>query len=315
MNVIFFGTPEFAKEVLSFLLSHRINIVAVVTGEDKPKGRNRQVHPPEVKEFIQSHYPHIPVFQPKKASDPEFVETLKAYNPDLFIVVSYGQLLKQNLLSVPKLFPINVHPSLLPLYRGASPIRSPLLHGDTKTGVTIMEMILEMDAGDILAQEEYCIPDQMVHGELEEHLCGSSCRLLLEVLESLEKGMPLQRRAQEAEQATFSKKIGPEHLLLNFNKPAKEVHSQVRALSPSPGAFALCNLQGKEKRVKVLRTEVTSLFAKSAGENLLFDRVNGWVVSCQDVGIKILEVQPEGGKKMSVKEFMNGVSSAFFITP
>lgn len=314
MNVVFFGTPTFAKEILDFLLKHRINIVAVVTQEDKPKGRSQKLQPTEVKEFIQTTYPYIPVFQPKKASDPDFVEKLKTYEPDLFVVVSYGQLLKQNILDLPKFMSINVHPSLLPLYRGAAPIRSPLLNGDAKTGVTIMEMVLAMDAGDVISQEEFPIPDFMTHGELEKHLCSLSCKCLLDVLQTIETKGKIDKTPQDHSRMTLTKKVSSEDLRIHFSKTAREVHDQVRAFSPAPGAYAIAQVHGGAKRIKILRTEVTSHLSTIPGSNIFFDKAQGWVVSCADFGLKILEVQPEGGRPMLVKDFMNGVSQIIFLT-
>ena len=314
MKVVFFGTPRFAKEILDYLLKHRVDVVAVVTQEDKPKGRSRKLQATEVKEFVQGAYPHIPVFQPKKASDPLFVEKLRTYEADLFIVVCYGQLLKQNLLDLPKILAINVHPSLLPLYRGAAPIRSPLLNGDLKTGVTIMEMALEMDAGDILAQEEFPIPDLMTHGELEEHLCHLSCALLLSVVEKVQANGSINKTPQDHAKMTITKKTTPEDLRIDFSKTAREVHGQIRAFSPSPGAYADVEIDGKRKRIKIMRSEITNQLGTISSRNISFDRVTGWVVSCSDLGLKILQVQPEGGRSMMVKDFMNGVSQVIFIS-
>ena len=150
MNIIFFGTSNFASTLLDCLLKHQLNIVAVVTRTDKPQGRSLRVSSPPVKELIQKNYPDLPLLQPLKASTPEFADLLKKYNPDLFIVAAYGEILKSFILDIPFMGAINVHGSLLPKYRGAAPIQRSLMNGDPETGVTIMKMVLEMDAGDML---------------------------------------------------------------------------------------------------------------------------------------------------------------------
>ncbi|MBM3200949.1 MAG: methionyl-tRNA formyltransferase [Chlamydiae bacterium] len=312
MNVIFFGTPEFAEKILQHLLSHSINIVAVVTGQDKPRGRSQKLQPTEVKQFMQDSYPSIPVFQPIKASDPEFVEKLKTYNPDVFVVVSYGQILKQNLLDAAKILPINIHPSMLPLYRGPSPIRAPLLNKDSATGVTIMKMVLEMDAGDILMQEEFVIPEDMVFTELEGHLLNLSCRLIMEVLQKMQSHLPLEAKSQSHHLMNLTKKTVAEDLVIDFSQKAEDVHAKVRAFSYQPGAYAYFDIQGKRKRIKILRTHITDIAATSPGKNIFFHKNQGWVLSCKDLGLKILEVQPEGGRAMNIKDFMNGISEPVF---
>src|ERR1700722_12681047 len=169
MKVIFFGTPPFAAHVLEYLLSQCIHVAAVVTKPDRPKGRSRVPLPTPVKLIAQQQIPPIPVYQPELVSDPEFADVLIPYQADLFVVVAYGEIIKQHLLDMPKLGCINLHASLLPKYRGAAPIQRCILEGETETGVTIMHMVKKMDAGDIIKTVKIPIHPDRTYGDLEKN--------------------------------------------------------------------------------------------------------------------------------------------------
>ena len=158
MKVVFFGTPRIAGDVLGFLLKKNIEITAVISKPDKPQGRSNVPVPVPVKLIAQSHQPPIPVFQPEKVSAPEFAPTLESFNADLFVVVAYGEILKQHVLAIPKLACINMHASLLPKYRGAAPIQRAIINGETESGVSIMHMVKQMDAGDVIKMVKIPIP-------------------------------------------------------------------------------------------------------------------------------------------------------------
>jgi methionyl-tRNA formyltransferase len=168
VRIVFFGTSAFAARVLEDLIKQGIEICAIVTKIDKPKGRSLQTTPPPVKERALELAPQIPIYQPKKASTPEFAEILKNYQADLFVVVAYGEIIKTLLLEIPPLGCVNIHASLLPKYRGANPIVRCLMNGEKETGITIMDMVLEMDAGDMLEVAKIPIPDSMTFGELDQ---------------------------------------------------------------------------------------------------------------------------------------------------
>ncbi len=307
MNVVFFGTDDFAKEVLSYLLFKGINIVAVVTRPDKPKGRSGNATPPPVKEFVKSIEFHGVVYQPERASDKQFVNDIKNYNPDLFVVVSYGQIIKQNLLDVPKLGAINVHPSLLPKYRGPSPIQSAVLAGEKESGVTIMEMSLALDAGDIIKSIKTDITDEMTFGELENVLCDLSKAPLFETILEFEKNKFVEKYCQNESLATYTKKISTENSFINWNHSVCDIHNFIRGMSPSPGARCFIFSENKRKLIKILRSKIIKIdFFIESGTTLFFNKKDGWVVSCKDGAIQILDVQLEGKKKIKIIDFING---------
>lgn len=178
-RIVFFGTPSFAAEVLSFLVERSVPIVAVVTQPDRPKGRSQQIAPSPVKELSLKKAPHIPILQPEKASEESFLQKLIELKADLFVVVAYGQILSQKLLDIPPLGCINIHASLLPKYRGAAPMQRCLMAGEKETGIAIQKMVRQLDAGDVIATAKIPIPPDMTHGELEEKLCSAAKPLLL----------------------------------------------------------------------------------------------------------------------------------------
>jgi methionyl-tRNA formyltransferase len=305
MRIVFFGTPQFAANVLSFLLKNHLNIVAVVTKPDKPQGRSKKTLPSAVKEFIQSTGLSIPIHQPEKASSDEFARKLKAYHADLFVVVAYGEIIKQNLLNLPSLSCINLHASLLPKYRGASPIQFALLAGEKKTGITIIEMSLEMDAGDILAQEKVLIPDDMVFSELEAKLCEVGSQKLLEVIKAFEAGT-VEKTPQDHARATYVQKIDPSLTRLDWRKEAEKLHHLIHAFSLHPGAWCLVEIGKSIKRLKILKSRLNKEVAGSAGHTLVRNR-KSWVVACGEGALELVEVQLEGKKRMSASEFLRGV--------
>jgi len=304
MKVIFFGTPPFAANVLTFLIDHNIEVVAIVTKPDKPQGRSGKPAFSAVKKVALEKYPSIPLHQPEAASDANFAEKLRTYDADLFIVVAYGEIMKENLLQMPRLSCLNVHSSLLPKYRGAAPMQFALLNGDTKSGVTIMEMALKMDAGDIIAQKIVPIPDDMNLEELEAALCEAGCLALLEVIHAFEKG-PVSKTPQDHSQATYVKKIDPSMAQITWTEPASVLHNRIRAFSPKPGAWCTVEINGQSKRLKILRSCVSKTHQGSPGETVEYDKKN-WTVACGEDALELLEVQLEGKKRMEIEDFLRG---------
>ena len=304
MKVIFFGTPPFAANVLTFLIDHNIEVVAIVTKPDKPQGRSGKPAFSAVKKVALEKYPSIPLHQPEAASDANFAEKLRTYDADLFIVVAYGEIMKENLLQMPRLSCLNVHSSLLPKYRGAAPMQFALLNGDTKSGVTIMEMALKMDAGDIIAQKIVPISDDMNLEQLEAALCQAGCEALLEVVHAFEKG-PVSKTPQDHSQATYVKKIDPSMAQITWADPASVLHNRIRAFSPKPGAWCTVEINGQSKRLKILRSCVSKAYQGSPGETVQYDKKN-WIIACKEDALELLEVQLEGKKKVAIEDFLRG---------
>jgi methionyl-tRNA formyltransferase len=304
VKIVFFGTSAFAGRILAYLFGHNIPIVAVVTKPDKPKGRSSQLTPPPVKETTQQIKPSLPIHQPVKASTPEFAEILKSYNPDLFVVIAYGEIIKTNLLQIPKWGCINVHPSLLPKYRGANPIVRCLMNGDRETAVCIMDMVLEMDAGDILEVAKLDVPEAMNFGELDQKLSEIAGPALIKTIQALQNGT-VKRLPQNPAHVTFAPKLAPGEDEIKWDKSAFELHNLVRALSPSPGAWCWLQVGSEKKRIKIKKSEVVPDVEGNPGKNHILTKQE-WVVACGKGGLRLLEVQLEGKKSLPVAEFLRG---------
>ena len=306
-KIVFLETTALAAQLLADLLKQPdIEVVAVVTKPDKPKGRSLQLLPPPVKEAVL--HLNIPIHQPTKASTPEFAALLKSYSADIFVVVAYGEILKNFILEIPRLGCINVHPSLLPKYRGADPIRRALMAGDEESGVCIMDMVLEMDAGDVYAMAKIKVPSVMTLGELEAELAKLASRKLLEVIRDLSAGKA-HKTPQDPALVTFAHKITPEEERLCFDRPASELHNQIRALSPAPGAWGIVSTGKEQKRLKILRSEVVPLTGEP-GTNLRFSK-DEWIVACGKEALRLLEIQLEGKRAMKIYEFLRGTQNPF----
>lgn len=305
MNIVYFGTPVFAAKVLEYLVRNKLNISAIVTRPERPKGRSLKMLPSAVKELAQTHFPQIPIFEPEKASNPDFVEILKKITPDLFVVVAFGEILRKNLLDVPKKGSINVHASLLPKYRGAAPMQRCLMDGVSETGITIIDVAQQMDAGDIYKMAKIDVPEEMNFGQLEEALCALACPLLLEVIKEIEAGKA-QRTPQNHSEATLAPKITPDAEKINWDQPADKIHNLIRALSPTPGAWCTVKIGEDLKRLKIKRSVVIKNINRNPGETASFNE-NGWVVTCQENALNLLEVQLEGKRSMPIKDFYLGM--------
>ncbi len=305
MRIVFFGTSFFAARILAKLIENNYQIVAIVTRPDRMKGRNLKASPPPVKEMAEKLCPQIPIFQPEKASLPEFADILKPFAADLFIVVAYGEIIKKNLLEMPKVGCINIHASLLPKFRGAAPIQRSLMEGEKETGITIIEMTPQMDAGDILAMEAISIPEEMTFRELDEQLCALSVKLLFNVIGQFQEGK-ITRMVQDHTLATFAPKLTAEEERIDWNLPAQKIHHLIRALSPSPSAWCQIKIGSDLKRLKVKKAQVVHDLQGCPGELLSFGK-EGWVVACGLQALRLIEVQLEGKKAMSAEECIRGI--------
>lgn len=306
MQIVFFGTPQFAADVLQYLIHHQVKIVAVITKPDRPKGRSGLPVPTSVKLIAQAQNPPIPVHQPELVSAPEFAETLRAYHADLFVVVAYGEIIKQHILDMPPRGCINVHASLLPKYRGAAPIQRSIINGETETGITIMYMVKKMDAGDIIKMVRVPIGPNTTYGELEKTLCEVGSAALLEVIHQFEKG-DVSRKEQDHSQSTLAPKIELEDCEIKWNLPAQTIHNLVRGVNPHPGAWCLVKLDGHQKRLKILSTRVLEEGGGTPG-SVLSSNKDRLCIACGEGSLQILELQLEGKKAMSAEELMRGLS-------
>ncbi len=299
MKVVFFGTPAFAASVLEYLLEQKVDVAGVVSKPDKPKGRSGTPVPTPVKEVALKH--HLPLFQPELASSPEFAEILRSCQADLFVVVAYGEIVKQHLLDMPPLGCINLHASLLPAYRGAAPIHRCLINGDKETGVTVMHMVKKMDAGDIIETASVPIGEDTTFEELQETLCQVGKKLLYRVVKEFEKGV-IRGTPQEHEKATFAPRIELEDCEIHFEKPARELHNLIRGSNPTPGAWAQVVAKGQKKRLKIYSSRVVDL--KGRPKELLSTKE--LIVGCGEGALQLLDVQLEGKKRMKADELMRG---------
>ncbi|HSX25778.1 MAG TPA: methionyl-tRNA formyltransferase [Chlamydiales bacterium] len=305
MKIVFFGTPYFAAEILGYLFEQGVSIAAIVTQPDRPKGRALQLAPSPVKSVALEKAPHIPILQPEKASNEAFLAELTALKADLFVVVAYGQILSQKLLDIPPLGSINVHPSLLPKFRGAAPIHRTLMEGETETGVAIQKIVRQLDAGDVIAVAKFEIPIDMTFGELEAKLCEIAKPLLLSVLQ---KGIPL-GTPQDHNSATYASKIELEEGEIDWTLDSKYLHNLIRAFSPRPGAWCWVQSGPEKKRLKVLRAQWLPSLKGKPGEIL---SPSDAVVACGEGALKLLQVQPEGKKAMGGADWLRGQKSIIF---
>ncbi|MCL2023163.1 MAG: methionyl-tRNA formyltransferase [Oscillospiraceae bacterium] len=297
MNTIFMGTPDFALPCLE-LLTRKYNVSGVFCQPDKPKGRKMLLTPPPIKEFALSK--GLPVYQPATLRDGTALDLLKKLKPDLIIVVAYGKILPREILELPKHGCINIHGSLLPKLRGAAPIQWAILNGDSQTGVTSMMMDEGLDTGDMLISRALDIGENETAGELFLRLSELGAVVLDETLRSLESGT-LTPIPQPHTQASSAPMLRRSHSPINWAKPAREIHNQVRGLNPWPCASA--QLLGA--MVKVLESRVVTDFLCSQGE--VFPSRKRLIVGCGgDSALEIITLQPPGKKAMAAGAFLAG---------
>lgn len=300
MKIVFMGTPDFAVPSLEALLEAGHEVTGVFTQPDRPKNRGMKLQPPPVKVCAQSH--DLPVFQPTKLRDGSALETIQALAPELIVVAAYGRILPQEILDAPALGCINVHSSLLPKYRGAAPINWAILNGERETGVTIMHMALALDAGDIIAQRSTPIdPDETVE-TLHDRLAEIGAALLAETVEDMAAGRA-QRTPQEESQVSLAPMLSRDLSPLDWTRPARALHDQVRGLIPWPAAVT--ELDGT--RCKVLATTVVQETTDKAPGTVLAADKHGLKLACgEGTVLSIDELQPDGRKRMKSADFLRG---------
>lgn len=299
MRVVFMGTPDFAVPCLQNLLDSGFEVAGVFTQPDKPVGRKQTLTPPPVKELAVKH--GIRVFQPPTLRTPEAVETVRGLAPEAIVVAAYGKILPKTVLDIPKYGCVNVHGSLLPKYRGAAPIQWAVINGEKETGVTTMLMAEGIDTGDILLSESTPVDPDETAGELFERLSTIGASLLVRTLEGLREGT-VSRTPQKDGESCYAPMLKRELSRVDWSRPAVEIHNLVRGLNPWPAA----ETSYRGKRLKILRTRILSGEKGEAGQP--FARPDGaFRVGCGDSAVlELLEVQPEGGKKMNGKDFLRG---------
>ena len=302
VRTIFMGTPDLACASLKALVeSKETEVTAVVTQPDRPKGRDLKLQASPVKQLALQF--RVPVLQPERARNEAFIEELRRLQPELIAVAAYGQLLPKNLLELPSYGCLNVHTSLLPRYRGAAPIQWAILNGDAETGVTIMKMDVGLDTGDILAQERTSIRDEDTSETLHDRLAQMGAGLLVRTIPDYVTGK-LVPRPQPAEGTAYAPKIRKEDGLIDWKQPARAIWNRVRGLMPWPGAYTVLPGAGRRHLLKLWRADVSE-GAGAPGQVLNADK-NGIVVACGAGALKIGKLQLEGGKRLSVQEFLAG---------
>lgn len=296
MRIVFMGTPDFAVPCLDALVKDGNEIAGVFTQPDKPKGRGYTMTPPPVKERALEY--GLDVYQPMTLKDAEIQEQLRSLSPEMIVVVAYGKILPKEIIDMPVYGCVNIHASLLPLYRGAAPIQQSVLDGCTVTGVTAQCMDIGIDTGDILMKSETEIGENETADELHDRLSIMGAELIVKVVHSASEGT-LTREKQDESKATHVGKLTKEMSVINFGRSAREIHNQVRGLNSWPSASAMLN----GRRIKIHRT----LISKGKGEPGEVLSLNPLIVACGEGALEIVELQPEGKKKMSASAFVNGL--------
>lgn len=311
LNVLFMGTPDFAKESLKAIYNAQYNIIGVVTNSDKPKGRGMKLIPSPVKEFAIEK--NIPIFQPLKIkNNEEFINQIKYLNPDIICVVAYGKILPQEILEIPKLGCINVHGSLLPKYRGAAPIQWAVINGEKVTGITTIYMDIGMDTGDIILKKEVEIDENETTGELWERLSRIGGNLLVETLKLVEKNKA--PREKQSDEFTVAPMLNKKMAEINWNeKHASEIKNLVRGLNPIMGAFTFIN----DKKIKIWKVNIISnnMFINKyninindfkVGDVIIANEKDGLYIKAKDAVVEAVEIQAENSKRMNSKDYLRG---------
>ena len=302
LNILFMGTPDFARDSLEAVYNADYNILGVVTNPDRPKGRGMKLVASPVKEFALEK--DLEIFQPEKVrKNEEFINQIKDLNPDVICVVAYGKILPKEILDIPRLGCINVHSSLLPKYRGAAPIQWAVLNGDKTTGVTTMYMDVGMDTGDMILKEKTEIAPDETTGELWDRLAKIGADLLVKTLEQIEnKTAP---RIPQGKEFSMAPMLDKEMSKIDWeSKTAQEIKNLVRGLNPIMGTYAYLN----GKKIKIWKVDVVKANSEDTknGTVLKSDSKDGLYIKAKDGVIKVLEIQGENAKRMNIQDFLRG---------
>lgn len=300
MRVIFMGTPDFATGTLEEIVKAGHEVVGVITQPDKPKGRGKTMMPTPVKETALKY--DLPVYQPKKVRESEFVELLRSLNPDVMVVAAFGQIITKEILDMPKYGCINVHASLLPAYRGAAPIQWAVINGDKESGVTIMQMDEGIDTGDMIEKAVVPIAEDETGGSLFDKLSHTGAKLCVKVLKDLEEGTAVREKQPEESTTPYAKMIDKKMGEVDWKKSAKEIEQLIRGLNPWPSAYT--KVHGKT--LKIWKANVLSETSQMNPGQIARVTKDGFAVQTGQGILEIQELQLEGKKRMDTSSFLRG---------
>ena len=298
LRTVFMGTPDFSSVIASALEENGFDVVAVVTQPDKEAGRGKKLRPSPVKEWAMQR--DIPVYQPEKVKDEEFVEVLRNIAPDLIMTAAFGQIVPKVILDMPEYGCVNVHASILPKYRGASPIQQSLFDGEKVTGITLQYMDVKIDDGDIILINTLNINDDDNCGTLFDRLAELGAKSIKDYAEMLKDGKPV-GTPQDHSKATYCTKIGKEQGNINWCDNADKIVNTIRAMSPSPGAYSYLN----GKRIKIITAKARACEHNMNCGAIVFDK-SSLSIACANGFVDIVQLQPEGKSVQQVKDFLNG---------
>jgi len=303
LRLVFFGTPDFAVPTLGALIASRHEVVGVVTQPDRPVGRGQRVRPSPVKTLALEQ--GLPVWQPDRLRDEGFMAAMQAVAADLGVVAAYGRILPEPLLALPRLGMVNVHASLLPAWRGASPVQHAVMAGDRETGVTIMRVVKALDAGATFARIVRPIGPDETAGDVERDLAGLGAGLLVDVLEAIERGTAAETPQDEAH-ATYAPRLTKDDGRLDWSLPAPSLHDRVRGLQPWPMAYAW--LDGRRLTFWRVRPVPRRGEASPPPPGTIVEAAGGHLVVAAGAGtaVEVLELQPEGKRPMAARDFLAG---------
>lgn len=298
MKIIFFGTPDFAIPSLKILHNSEHEVVGIITAPDKPRGRGRSLSPTPIKQFGIDN--NIKVLTPEKFKNEELVVELKSLQADLFVVVAF-RILPESIFTIPEKGSFNLHGSLLPKYRGAAPIQWALINGEKETGLTTFFLEQKVDTGNIILKEKISIKDSDNLGTLHDKMSIAGAELVLKTVNLIDQNK-VELTSQDNTIATPAPKITKEICKINWTQPAEEIHNLIRGLSPYPGAFFIHD----EKTYKVFSSEISNKPNLKPGE--IDQSKNEIFIGTSNAALRILEIQPEGRKRMNVEDFLRGYS-------
>lgn len=294
------GTPDFAVASLDALVQANFDVVAVVTAPDKPAGRGQKLNESAVKKYAVEK--GIPVLQPEKLKNPEFIEELKSYQADLQVVVAF-RMLPVVVWNMPAKGTINLHGSLLPQYRGAAPINHAIINGEKESGVTTFFLKEEIDTGDIIMSDSVAIADDETAGDLHDKLMAVGAQLLVKTLHAIEAGEVTEQPQPQSDDLKHAPKIFKEDCKIDWNNSAQQIHNLIRGLSPYPTAFTALN----DKNLKVFKAEIEHKEPGIAAGGFLTDGKTYLKFAAKDGFIKLLDIQYEGKKRMLIEDFLRGM--------
>ena len=307
LKVVFMGTPEFAVQSLDAIVNSEHRVVAIVTTMDKPAGRGKKLRASAIKEYAIKNA--IPILQPEKLKNPDFLNQLKSFNADIFVVVAF-RMLPELVWNMPKYGTFNLHASLLPQYRGAAPINHAIINGEKESGVTTFFLDKEIDTGQIILQEKCPISETDDAGDLHDKLMVQGAKLVVETLNLISQGTIEAKKQDQLISSTEVLKSAPKifksDCRINFNQNARDCYNHIRGLSPFPGAFTeIISPEGKSYLLKIFKTEIIDIKFKES-ETIKTDGKSFIHLSCADTTLNILELQLQGKKRMQTAELLRG---------